>query len=156
MCLKLTKDSARLKKNLRRRKKPIICYKVLREGMVPPFFPEVGGKWYPGLNVSTRRAAKLSAEERKAQEIYEGFHLYLENPQITGPRPHRCPHLCPHLCPYPRPCPYLYPCPIVVHRCTVEPEDIVAVGAWNGKTCIVATKATLHGEVGRLYEPEEE
>jgi hypothetical protein len=45
---------------------------------------------------------------------------------------------------------------MVIHKCTIEPEDIVAVGKWDDRICIVATKAILHKEAGRLYEPEEE
>jgi hypothetical protein len=43
---------------------------------------------------------------------------------------------------------------MVIHKCTVKPEDVVAVGKWDDKICIVATKATLHGEAGRLWKTE--
>lgn len=154
MCLTLTKDSARLKRNLRRRKKPVVCYKVLTGEHKSPFQGS-GDKWEEGLQESNRSTTILSKVEHSRGKVYTGFHFYLKNPQTIGPYPCPCPYQYPRQYPFPYPCQHPYPCPMVVCRCTVEPEDIVAVGEWDSKICIVATKVTKHEELGRLWETGE-
>jgi hypothetical protein len=140
MCLKLTRDSARLKRNLRRRKRPIIAYKLLNTDNTSQISPY---QWEPGPNESSRASAVLVSGEILTREVHQGFHFFLEEPKGC-PRPCQCR------------CPCLYPCQNRCrYRCTdtfptnkvvkfrIEPTDIVAVGKWDSIDCLVATKATM-------------
>lgn len=122
MCFSLIKDSARLKKNLRRRKKPIVAYKVLKSNLRTPF--RMGYKWNFGPNTSSREMTKLTLLEIKVRAVFEGFHFHKDIKQAIIQRNNLTnfnneKHS--------------------VYKVLIEPEDIVAVN----KIEIVATKATL-------------
>jgi len=146
MCLSLTKDSARLKRNLRRRKKPIIAYKIVNNNWTSGYH---SFKWKVGINESNRADTKLTADEIKSCTVNKGFHLALDEPEkCRYPHPYPCPYPC--LCPCPYPCLCPCPCPYPynkVLRCTIDPGDIVAVGKCESITSIVATKVIVIEEI---------
>jgi len=144
MCLTITKDSKRLTRNLRRRRKPIVAYKILRLDMKSGF---KGFWWKVGLNISNRESAKPTKEELETSEIDEGFHLALDKPEKC---PHQCRYLylcqCRHRYRYQYQCRYRCQCHhqrTKIFKCKIDPKDIVSAGVWEGIPSIVATKATL-------------
>jgi hypothetical protein len=159
MCLMLNEDSARLKRNLRRRKKPITVYKALFDFGEDGIFSEYKDfQWKEGLNTSNRDRTVLFTGERRRAQVSEGFHFFLnqEEAEEYCRYPYRCQYLypyryqylypyrclsrCPCRCRYPdeQKCPYFK-----VVKLTIQPKDMVAVGEFDNKQCVVATKATM-------------
>jgi hypothetical protein len=145
MCLCLTKDSARLRKNYRRRKRPIIVYKCIFNFGNGNIYSEYNDyKWSKGLNVSDRKTTGTNSTERKTAQVNKGFHFFLDRKEAEEYCRYRCRCQCPYPCRYQ--CPYRCQedCPYFkVIELQVEPEDIVTVGKFSNKDCLVATKATL-------------
>jgi len=142
MCLTLTKDSARLKRNLRRRKRPITAWKLLDPNMESIHNDFT---WKKGKNVSNRSTTNLDREEITGRRVSRGFHLFLKKPKGCP-----YPYPCRHRYRYPCRCPYRYQyrCPSenpanILIKCEIDPEDVVAVGKWEDMDCIVAVKATM-------------
>ena len=116
MCLYLTSNSARLRKNYRRRKTPVIAYKIVYDSLCSPYR---NFQWSTSGKVkSNRRSLKLTIQEKKQREVYKGFHFYMKKPEIT----HEWRN---------------------VLTCEIQPKDIVAVGRWTGNNCLVATKCSV-------------
>lgn len=89
MCLHLQKDSARIKKNLRRRKGPLIVYKVLERKyngtLVSPYPAGLNHQWHNFReHRSTRSSTKLAYREIKTREIKKGFHFSRTRARASG------------------------------------------------------------------------
>lgn len=143
MCLKIQVDEEVLDKVGQPKKpkkpgKPITVYKILRPDKISQFR---NFQWKEGLNESSRASAVLTKEELQNGEVNQGFHFFMQEP---GQCPNR------HLCLYPCRYLYRYRCPCIdkkainiVAKFTVNLEDLVAVGTWEGIDSLVATKATM-------------
>ena len=132
MCLTLTKDSQRLTRNLRRRKGPIVAYKLINTDNTS-FFNDY--KWVAGVNISGRKINKLDIFERSDGKVNKGFHFFLEKPEECL-RQHQC--WCPCQCHYQCPCRYNK-----LLKISINPKDIISVGIWENKNCVAATKCTV-------------
>jgi hypothetical protein len=142
MCLELTEDSARLKKNFRRRKGPIVAYKLLNldnTSCIKNFL------WKDGLNISSRKDTALTPKDILFNEVNEGFHFFFDIPKD-------CPYYDQCQCLNRYPCRYRHLCrcrcirtdPVnKVAKFHIDPKDVVAVGEWGGRECLVATKARM-------------
>lgn len=147
MCLVLDKnwkDQIR-KWKTRKRKKPIIVYKRLwkkethvytQNAKSPQMWLKTfveyysvykNYKWEKGLNISDRGSTVIAQGEIIFGVINEGFHFYINKEDARYG--------------------YYRFASEVVCKFEIDPEDIVAVGTWEGVRNIVATKAKFLGEV---------
>jgi len=140
MCLEITEDSKRLTRNLRRRKKPIIAYKILSPDMESGYY---SFQWTFGLNISDRRSIELLEDEIWHSKINKGFHLALEKPEKCPYQP-QCYYHCQYRCLYLYQCYYRH---TKVFKCEIDPKDVVSAGEWLQIPSIIAIKVTLLEEV---------
>ena len=157
MCLEITEKSLRETKELKAQQKPIVAYKILDRDLGSQFQEF---QWEFGENKSGRESADLTEEELEEMKVDEGFHFVLEKPE-------ECPEFEPdedgichyqnlsqnqYQCPYQYQCLYLYhfqyPCQSSkslnkIFRVEIQPEDLIAVGSWNGFKSLAATKCKL-------------
>jgi hypothetical protein len=137
MCLTLTEDSTRLRKNYRRRKKPIIVYKVLEKCEDDVYAP-YRGDLYPkeGSIISNRTSTNIQDEERHFGFVIMGFHFFLNKEDARK-----------DILDWDKIKP-LKALRLVIYKAEVDPKDVVAVGEFERQLLtLVATKATMIGEV---------
>lgn len=128
MCMSLDKNWAEQREKYRRKRKPITVYKVLTQLKRAPY---TGHQWRQGANRSNRTTVRVVSDEACRLRINKGFHFFL------GIRAAR------------RESYYAPPgsLPDKVFKCEIQPSEVVAVGTFNGKKCIVARRARLIEEV---------
>lgn len=158
MCLTLTENSARLKKNLRRRKGPIKAYKILKKNIHAEFCSLFQGTpWYKDLIIKDFRSSQLTPDEIFHRKVDYGYHFFLNKEDIK---------ICHQA--YKRTITYYCPiingdpedsyCECSIYRNVpnnfmgefeIDPKDIIAVGRYQNKKedNIVAITAKFIGIV---------
>lgn len=129
MCLSLVVGlSAKQRKNLRRRKTPIIAYKRLRRNNRGLFSPYRHVRWYILEEmVSDRTSVSITKEEHLFQEIHRGLHFDM-NKDVAVFNAQR------NSFPFNEE---------EVWEAQIQPRDIVASGYFGPDRSIVSTKARL-------------
>lgn len=61
-------------RRVRKTKKILRVYKVIKEDNASPIFPYL---WHIGLNISTRESVQITKTEKHQDSIYKGFHVLL-------------------------------------------------------------------------------
>ena len=123
-------------KNVKQSKptKPIIAWKVVTKddmGRIYSLFRD-SFVWKNGLNISSRRTTKLTKDEIKWQDVYSGFHCLISRSTAI-----RCSKSKDVFCN----CDDFVVMKVVM-KVVIQPEDFVAIGTFERKQCIVATKVT--------------
>jgi len=137
MCLSLNENSVRLKKNLRRRKKPIIAYKIVEPTLESQYtyfqWPESGEV------KSNRSDTKLTTYEKSNGIVDKGFHFFVLQPEKCKD----CSSLKDNFCDQRHnQCAQIYPTNRIL-KCEIQPKDIVTVGDWGKYNSLVATKCKV-------------
>jgi hypothetical protein len=126
--MSLDEDWAKLREKYRRKRKPIVAYKVLTHLKRSPYATH---QWRWGANRSNRTTVRVEDREAATLSINKGFHFFL------GIRAARVESQY---------TPDWFP-PDKVFKCEIQPSEVVAVGRFSGEKCIVARRAKLIEEV---------
>ena len=149
MCLEITEKSLRETKELKAQQKPIVAYKILDRDLGSQFQEF---QWEFGENKSGRESADLTKEELERTEVDKGFHFLLEKPEeCLGFKLNKdgiCQYQIPCLYRCQRQYQYQYQClssnpTNKIFKVEIQPEDLVAIGSWNGFKSLAATKCKL-------------
>lgn len=125
MSMKISQNWEKDRKWYRMHKKPIKAYKRVSQDNISLWMRH---EWGPGMNVSDRLNNEPSYKERNYLYINHGFHLYTNKDDAFKGAHHFKGK---------------------VMECLVDPQDIVAVGTFKDRKCLVATKAVVTQQVRR-------
>lgn len=120
MCLKINPNSQTKTKALRRKRKPILAYKVVKPGLYSEFNRH---RWLDGPNISSRQDRKLTMKEIRSHDISIGFHFFSHSHDAIF-------YIKTSECFDAKMQGWRNKLDYRIVECLLEPKDIVATGLW--------------------------